>query len=297
MKRESQSFEFLHNLDLFGKETEIYYDGKSRLTTCLGIILTLIYVVTYLVFFVYKLIRMVQRDDVTFYDSYAFTGEPPNINLSKEKFYGGFALGNPLTMETFVDDSIYFVKAFYISGVRKDGTWTYTSTPLDLEVCQLERFGENYREIFKEKNMDKMHCVPELNHRLEGHLTYDVYSYYLVKFFPCVKQTFCKPKDVVEQYLNQTFVTFKMEDVDLTPQIYKSPVMLRGKEVSANVGRSLFQDVHSFFQVVNIETDEDIIGFEGLNSIKKEKYIKYEQSTILSKLKEDIFETGDSIKM
>ena len=65
-----------------------------------------------------------------------------------------------------------------------------------------------------------------------------------------------------------------MEDVDLTPQIYNYPVELRGKEVSATVGKSLFQDVHSFFQVVNIETDEDIIGFEGLNSIKKRKIYK-----------------------
>ena len=143
--------------------------------------------------------------------------------------------------------------------------------------------------------MDKMHCVPELNHKLEGHLTYDVYSYYLVKFFPCVNYTFCAPIEVVKKYLTQTFVTFKMEDVDLTPQIYNSPVELRGKEVSATVGKSLFQDVHSFFQVVNIETDEDIIGFEGLNSIKKEKYIKYDQSAILSQLKDDIFITGDSI--
>ena len=295
MKKENKSCKFLHTLDLFGKETEIYYDGKPRLTTCLGIILTLLYVAAYLAFFLYKLLRMINRDDVTFYDSYAFTGEPPNIQLTKEKFYGGFALGNPLTMETFVNNSIYFVKAFYVSGVRNNGVWTYTPTPLDLEICQLDRFGEKYREIFKEKNMDKMHCVPELNHRLEGHLTYDVYSYYLVKFFPCVNQPFCAPIDIVKQYLSKTFVTFKMEDVDLTPQIYNSPVMLRGKEVSASVGKSLFQDVHSFFQVVNIETDEDIVGFEGLNSIKKEKYIKYDQSTILSQLKEDVFTTGDSI--
>ena len=95
--------------------------------------------------------------------------------------------------------------------------------------------------------------------------------------------------------LSQTFVTFKMEDVDLTPQLYHSPVALRGKEVSANVGRSLFQDVHSFFQIINIETDEDILGFEALSSIRKEKYIKYDQSVILSSLKGDIFQTGDSI--
>ena len=37
--------------------------------------------------------------------------------------------------------------------------------------------------------------------------------------------------------------------------------------------------------MVNIETDEDLIGFEAFSSIKKEQYIKYDQSIILSNLK------------
>ena len=86
-----------------------------------------------------------------------------------------------------------------------------------------------------------------------------------------------------------------MEDVDLTPQLYKTPIALRGKEVSANVGQSLFQDIRSFFQIVNIETDEDILGFEALSEIKKEKYIKYDESIIISDLRPNIFVTGDAI--
>jgi hypothetical protein len=87
-----------------------------------------------------------------------------------------------------------------------------------------------------------------------------------------------------------------MEDIDLTPQLYNSPVQLRAKEVSANIGASLFQDVHSYFQIVNIETDEDILGFDIFSRIKKEKFIKYDQSIILSSLKaQNIFESGDSI--
>ena len=287
------------DFDLFGKEAELYYKGKSRRTTKIGLTFTLIYISMYIAFFIYKVIRMLQKVDVTFYDSYAFTGEPPNMQLTKEKFYGGFPLGNPLTLQTFVDDSIYYVQAYYRRGVKEGSEWIWTTTPLELETCQLEKFGEDYMEIFKEKSIDKLHCVKAFDHKLEGHLTYDVYSYYLVKFFPCINginnKNNCKPLSIVKKYLTQTFVTFKMEDVDLTPQLYHSPVSLRGKEVSANVGKSLFQDVHSFFQIINIETDEDILGFEALSKIKKEKYIKYDQSVILSSLKPLIFQTDDSI--
>jgi hypothetical protein len=294
------SFKFLYNLDLFGKDFELYYKGKNKKTTLIGAIFTIFYIALYFAFLLYKIIRMFQRNDVTFYDTYAFTGEPPKIQLTDDKFYGGFALGNLETLETFVDDSIYYVKANFIEGIKEHNSWTWTNTSLKIETCKLEKFGENYRDIFKEKQIQNLHCVPVLDQLLQGHLTYDIYSYFKVGFFPCINSTqnnfTCKPLSVIKQYLTRTFVTFKMEDIDLTPQKYDSPVQLRGKEVSANIGSNLFKDVHSFFQVVNIETDEDILGFDGLSRIKKEKYLKYDQSIILSSLKEkNIFESGESL--
>ena len=293
-------FKFLYELDLFGKEFELYYKGKTKKTTITGAVFTIIYILVYFAFLLYKVIRMFYKFDVTFYDTYAFTGEPPKMQLTDDKFYGGFALGNISTLETFIDDSIYYVKAYYINGIKEHNSWIWTNIPLEIETCKLEKFGKNYRSIFKEKQIENLHCVPALDQLLQGHLTYDVYSYFKVRFFPCVNSTqnnfTCKPLSVIKKYLTRTFVTFKMEDIDLTPQYYNSPIQLRGKEVSTNIGSNLFKDVHSFFQVVNIETDEDILGFEGLTRIKKEKYLKYDQSVILSSLKdEDIFKSGESI--
>ena len=290
---------FMQGIDLFGKEAELYYKGKSKRTSCPGIFFTIFYVSMYIAFFIYKVVRMLKKDDVTFYDTYAFTGEPPNIKLTKDKFYGGFALGNPLTLQTFVDDSIYYVEAYYRKGIKEGSTWNWETIPLQLETCKLDKFGEEYRDIFKNKSVEQLYCVTTLDQVLQGHITYDAYSYYYMRFFPCINgkrnKNNCKPLSIVQKYLTKTFVTFKMQDINLTPQIYDSPISLRDKEVSVNVGNNLFQDVHSFFQIVNIETDEDIVGLEGLSQIKKEKYIKYDQSVILSSLKGDIFETGDAI--
>ena len=240
---------------------------------------------------------MIRKTEVTFYDTYSYTGEPPNIKLTPDKFYGGFALGNPLTLETFVDNTIYTVSVIFMDGQKINGQWNFIPTPLKLETCSLERFGENYRDIFKTKSMEKMHCVPFLNHTLRGHLTYDFYSYYLVRFTPCINSTLnnfhCKPLSTIRKYLTQTFVTFKMEDIDLTPQDYHNPVVLRGKEVSATVGKNLFQDVHSFFQVVNIETDLDWFGFDEMEDIKTETFLKYDELIAMSNIiEEDIYQTG-----
>ena len=180
---------FMNNIDLYAKEAELYYKGNNKKSILIGKIFTIIYIFMYGAFFIYQLVRMFKRSDGTFYDSYSFTGEPPNIQLTKENFYGGFALGNPLTLETFVDDSIYNVKAYYRSGVKKGSHWSWTTIPLQIETCKLEKFGEKYRDIFKDKQIEKLHCVSVLDQLLQGHLTYDTYSFFLIKFFPCINST------------------------------------------------------------------------------------------------------------
>ena len=58
-----------------------------------------------------------------------------------------------------------------------------------------------------------------------------------------------------------------MQDIDLTPQDYKNPIKHRVKEVSFTASSDMYMDVHSYWKVINIETDEDILGFEGLSKI------------------------------
>ena len=66
MKESSRCWYFMHDIDLFGKEVELYYNGKSKLTSWFGVFFTILYISAYLAFFIYKVIRMMKRDDVTF---------------------------------------------------------------------------------------------------------------------------------------------------------------------------------------------------------------------------------------
>ena len=105
---------FLEDIDLFGKEPELYYKGNPKRTSMIGRIFTFIYSSIYIAFFLYKFIRMIQNKDVDFYQTTTFTGKTPSIHLTNEVFYGGFGLANPLTLETFVDDSIFVADAKYV---------------------------------------------------------------------------------------------------------------------------------------------------------------------------------------
>jgi len=138
-----------------------------------------------------------------------------------------------------------------------------------------------------------MYCPKEIDVLLQGHTTYDVYSYFYVGFYPCVNTTTrqnCKPPEVIDQYLKNTYVIFKMQDIELTPQKFSMPIQLRGKEVNSPASKNLFQNINAYFQIVEFETDNDIVGFEGLSNIKKEQYLKYDGPIVLSRLIDDYSE-------
>ena len=139
--------------------------------------------------------------------------------------------------------------------------------------------------------MGHMYCPKVMDVMLQGHTTYDIYSYFYVGFYPCVNTTtknICKPAEVIDKYLKTTYVSFKMQDIELTPQMYATPVQLRGKEVNSPASKNLFQNINAYFQIVELETDNDIVGFEGLNNIQKKKYLKYDGPIVLSRLNDNI---------
>ena len=110
----------LEDIDLFSKSPDIYYKGKPQKSSILGRVLTIAYAIIYAAFFIYKIIRMALKIDVSFIETQTWTGEIPSLKLNNNHFYGGFALLNPLLMKPFIDESIYYVEATFVTGRKKD---------------------------------------------------------------------------------------------------------------------------------------------------------------------------------
>ena len=133
---------------------------------------------------------------------------------------------------------------------------------------------------------------------MEGHFSYNLYSFLYFEFFPCVntsKKQNCKPIETIDKYLKSTFVQFQWQDIELNSKNYSFPINPRSVDVYTTVGKRLFKEIHAFFQVVQIETDLDFIGFDEYEYIKTDIYLKYDEMVIMSNVIEnDIYETGDS---
>ena len=69
--------------------------------------------------------------------------------LLSHLFYGGFSLGG------IIEETLYYPVVIFYEGHREGSemVWDYPYKQLELERCQLEKFGEEYRDIFKDKDL------------------------------------------------------------------------------------------------------------------------------------------------
>ena len=276
---------FFFDIDLFGGDVNIYYKGRPKRNSWIGRILTLCYAGIYIFFLIFRLIKMINKEDVTFYDTYAFNGKPPYMKINSEIYSFGVALIHPLTNQPFINPKIYRPKMTYSYGIKNGSSFNFTTNDVPLEVCDINKFNPNYRDLFHKKDLKNLYCVKHIDHLLQGHRAYDVYSYLNIQFYPCVNTSennnTCAPERDITALLNRFGINFAMQDVELTPQDYKSPTKPRLKDVTLSVSAKLFMEVYAYLQVINVETDEDIFGFGTSNNIRRGKYLKYDQSQML----------------
>ena len=273
--------DFLTDFDLFGKVPEMYYKGKSKKASTMGLILTVIYIILYIAFLIYKLIRMFKRVDMTFYDSYTFQGLP-SINVTNNEFYGGFGMGG------IVDEKMYFLIVTYVSKWKVNGKWQNITKVLQTDICNIDWFGPDYRDIFRDKPLDQYYCIKDVSGMvLEGYSNLERFSYFNVKFFPCVGKTQkgedCYPPSLVEKFFTVNTAELLIQSNDLNPEDYKTPIIRKEVDMNSPVFKDEFQLMYSYLQIVNIETDEDITGLNFFtNTIRKQQYLRYSHSFIIT---------------
>ena len=291
------NFKFIQEIDLYGRIPKLYYKEKTQKRTYFGSLTTIAYIIVYIAFFVYKINKMLKKVDVSFYETYVYTNGTPEIELNNQNFYGGFALGNPLTRKVFKDESVYFPNVSFIYAKQINNEWKYEIKHMPLGECHLNNFGPNHREIFKDVELDNLYCLEydESNFEmLRGYITTEDYSYIQLDIFPCNNLTSnytCKPREDIDWIFENTYVEFRIQDLELTPQLYETPVQFERKDIQGVAFKNLYQKIYTHLQIVNIETDEDIFGLKDF-LIKNEKYLKYDESYIYTNPREhDIFDT------
>ena len=268
-------FSFIKEIDFFGKNPEFYINGKPKKVTCIGRIFTVLYVVIYIIYFAYKLYRMFERVDITFYDINSENEEISSIFLTNENFYLTFSLFNFSDGEPFIDESIYYPIVYFINDE------TGITEEIETEKCSLDKVGSNYTKLFENQELDKYYCLKKINHTLK---TYT--NSYNIRIFPCKNNSEnnnkCRTKEEIDEYLNYNDFMINFEDILITPNNFQFPIKPRINFVYTTFFKNFGQLLYVEMQLVNIETNNNIIGFDFLTENEKsENFIRFDTLEII----------------
>ena len=252
--------ELIRGIDFYGKEPVFYYKGKVKKISTIGRIFTLLIIILYIVFFVYKLKRLFSRVDLSFYDYY-IENDDTTIHMTKENFYFNFAFFNIYTNEPYINETIMYPIAFYNEKF------------FALEPCTLDKFGSHYTKEFDEPYLDKFYCFPEFNYTFRPFI--DNFHIYIA---PCKHSDDCQDKDFIGREIDSTFIYIRLQDVMITPQNYSYPVERRVVNLYSYLYKDVGQSIVIDLEIANIETNTNLIGFDFLTEDKLETYIKFDSS-------------------
>ena len=141
--------------------------------------------------------------------------------------------------------------------------------------CKIENFGENYRQLFGNIEINNSYCLDDFNLTLAGGYKYDKMSYIRIKIAPCVNKTdrdvICKPKEVIDNHLTGTYLSFILKDIGLNPTNYSIPILPTLQNLYTTVDKRIFGDYIINYGITEIHTDT---GFFNEN-ISIEKHLQF----------------------
>ena len=273
----------IKEIDLYGKEPDIYYKGKQRKTSWMGRIFTLIYIIIYIYFLVYRLSRMFKRQDVSFSETNSSIGELPNIHVNKEKFLYAFSLLDD-KQKPYIDRSIYEPLAFAeITTTTEDGIKETNRKMIDVDICTKDDFGKNYQKYLSSYNLSNFYCFKNFDITFEGYSGAVNNTNIILTINRCNSRSpvECKTREEIKEKLDGQKMFILSEDFDITPYDFEHPVKEKLSMNTCGINLAQLQTFVAFYQLTNIETDYNLLGFESLADIRKQKYLIYHSSIIM----------------
>ena len=259
-----KSYQKLYEYDLFGYTVGLYFNGNTKEGTLFGLIISLVYILTFIAVIIYYINEMFSRKKYTFSTSTMEQGGIVSIKLDKDIFAFNFGLQDPITYADYIDETIYNIKANLVTGKRDPVTqgFLWYSEEIKTESCSPDMFGRENQKYFKDSYKNK-YCLVDIDQKnLTGHFNYDYYNQIIISFYKCINSTennnHCKPKNIIDYYLNNTYVALFLQSLTIDENRI-SMLNFTMENHYTTIGQNFFKDYQIFFKIIDTEVDDGVI--------------------------------------
>ena len=266
----------IFDLDIYSKRISFFYKQSDKIGTCLGLILTFLYIIITLILFSFYLSKTIKRVEVKSQESTIYSQGLPSIDINRKIFYFAFALENSATSNRFIDEGIYYPKVYFIHEKKENGIFiTKEKINLDIERCDNDKFGEEYRSHFIDGELNNSYCLKDFNLTLVGGSKYEKSSFIEIKIHPCTNNTennnHCKPQNIIDSHLTSGYFSITMKDIGLNPLNYSFPIIPIIQNLKTNVDITMCRESLIYIGITEVHTDVGLFG----QSLKIDQYLEY----------------------
>ena len=266
----------IFDFDLYSKRISFFFEKRDKIGTVFGLLLTFIYIILTLVIFIVNVSNTIKRSDVKSQESTVYFQGLPSIDLNRKLFYFAFGLESPFTLNRFIDEGIYYPKVYFIKQDKENGILiTKEKIDLNVERCEIFKFGEEYKGQFTEGELNNSYCLTDINFTLVGGAKYEKSSFIQIKIYPCINKTennnHCKPQNIIDSYLNSGYFSMDIKDIGLNPLNYSFPVIPIIQYINTNVDITMCRESLIYMGITQVHTDEGLFS----QNIKIEHFLEY----------------------
>ena len=266
----------IFDFDIYGRRISFFFNSKEKIGSLFGFILTVLYIILLIILFLYHIIKVLRRSQVKTHDSTVYSQDTPSIQINPNILYFSFGLEDPKSLNRYIDETIYYPIINFVYKEKENGILvTKEKYDIKAERCNVEKFGENYQNLFLPDELNNSYCLEDYNLTLIGGFKYDAFSYLRIKIYPCVNSTknnfHCKPKNIIDSYLSSTYFSMIIKDIGLNPLNYTFPIIPTIQNIYDTIDYSINRDFLLYFGITEIHTDTGLF----MNNIKKDIYLQF----------------------
>ena len=272
-------FNKFSDINIYSKRLGFFLNGKEKIGTFFGLILTIIYILSSIILFGYYIFHITQRTQMNIYDTNVYSQDIPIIEVNPDLIYFAFGIEDK-SSNRFVDETIYFPKILFFDRVKINGDFhNVERRELEYEICNIDNFGEEYKEHFSKDELNNSYCLKNYNLTLVGGYKYDRMSYFRIKLYPCLNNTennnHCKPQEVIDKYLKGGYFSIITKDIGLNPTNYTFPVLPTFQNLYTTIDKQIYRDFILYYGITEVHTDTGLI----YEDIKIKRYLQFRKET------------------
>ena len=213
----------LRKFDLFGVSLTFRYKSKEKYTTCLGGIVTLLFIALALVIGIFNFIPFYNKKNFTSIYYTLKLAETEQVIFDKSKVAFSIGLNCWIAYDGTKAEDLFDVFYKYIYYDIQNGSWIKHTDVMEKHPCTHADFYNDFNKSFDESGVKNYYCLEDLSRPVEGIYTSPLFSYY--EFDVYAKNNSKQLLDKIENYLVENDCKLQIYYIDKTIDIddYKNP--------------------------------------------------------------------------